>query len=308
MNRKNRIILLLMLIVVVLLVVYLLIKPLQRKSEEPIGDSRKESKEGDVFNEDVSGLVAEKDFLHSYRCIVHSPFGFAFDNDTVDDFVLERRQYVLSYCGQKNVANWVAWQLNPSWLGSESRFGGNFITDTSLPDHFYRVTHQTYTNSGFDRGHIVRSKERTLNAEDNRTTFLLTNILPKTPDLNRGVWLRFEDYYLSKVENQGLNMYVVSGGIFSENFETLNNEGNVAIPDSCYKIVLITHHKELNPEIMIRDFKAIAVAMPNIQGIRRTPWREFATTISAIEKSTGYVFFGLLPDSISNVIKNFRYY
>jgi endonuclease G, mitochondrial len=38
------------------------------------------------------------------------------------------------------------------------------------------------------------SEERTATVDDNKSTFLLTNILPQKPDLNQGVWLKFEIY------------------------------------------------------------------------------------------------------------------
>ena len=39
-----------------------------------------------------------------------------------------------------------------------------------------------------------KRKERTRSPEDNRATFLLTNILPQTHDLNGGPWLRLEEH------------------------------------------------------------------------------------------------------------------
>ena len=129
---------------------------------------------------------------------VHVALGVPVDCDTTDDLIIIRKQYVLSYNKNKNVANWVAWNLNEDWFGDVPRYKGKFKTDTSLPEDCYHVRHEDYSNSGYDRGHMVRSEERTKSKEDNLTTFFLTNILPQTPDLNQGVWLNLE-YYCEKL-------------------------------------------------------------------------------------------------------------
>ncbi|MDD3875715.1 MAG: DNA/RNA non-specific endonuclease [Bacteroidales bacterium] len=254
----------------------------------------------------TSGLLANPKYVYKNRQNIHCPYGYPMDGDTTDDYILEKEQYVLSYSAEKNQANWVAWTLDRNWIGEEDRYDGRFISDTTLPTHFYRTTHDDYTNSGYDRGHIVRSKERTLNTRDNKATFLLTNVMPQTPDLNRGVWLRFEDYYLNRVIDEGKRIFLIAGGIYNNN-TTLNNKGQIAIPDSCFKIALFTSHYNLNDNLSITDFQSIAVKMPNIEGIRRTPWQHYITTIDAIQNSTGYDFFMLLPDNIENVIESDKF-
>ncbi len=250
---------------------------------------------------DTTATVLTNEHFYQYhnRNSIHNPFGYPADSDTTDDYVLEKPQFTISYCSKKNVPNWVAWQLNASWVGNEDRFDGKFIADNTLPASFYKVKHSDYTNSGFDRGHLVRSKERTRNSEDNKATFLLTNVIPQTADLNRGVWLRFEDYYLNKALKENKNMYIVAGGIFKSN-KTLLNKGLVAIPDSCFKIVAFTPKTSIQTISAIEDFEMVAIAMPNVKGIKNDNWQKYITTIDKIEHSTGYDFFILLPDSIEN--------
>ena len=105
--------------------------------------------------------------------------------DDSNAYIIDRPQYVVSYCGVLNLPNYAAYELTINDFGSAKRYNGNFITDTTLPKNFYRVKHSDYTNSGYDRGHLVRSNDRTINPEDNKSTFYLTNIIPQTPDLNR---------------------------------------------------------------------------------------------------------------------------
>jgi DNA/RNA endonuclease G (NUC1) len=229
-------------------------------------------------------------YLYDHRSSTHAPFGYPQDNDTLDDFIIEKSQYILSYCGEKNSPNWVAWELNASWLGDVPRKTGRFLIEPNLPDGYYQVTHDDYTHSGYDRGHLVRSKERTKTIEDNISTFEMGNIVPQTPDLNRGVWLRFEDYCLDKAIKEQKNMYIVAGGIFRDTI-TLKSEGKVVIPDSCFKIVLFS--EETDPaRINFDQLETISVAMPNTAGIRGDAWEKYETTVGRIEQSTGYRFFG----------------
>ncbi len=97
---------------------------------------------------------------------INVSLGLPKDSDSSDDFLIYRSQYVLSYNYTRSVANWVSWGLNAKWYGKAGRYNGRFLTDNSLPTDFYRVSHSDYTGSGYDRGHLVRSEERTKNAKD----------------------------------------------------------------------------------------------------------------------------------------------
>ena len=231
---------------------------------------------------------------------VHLALGVPVDNDDSDDYIITRHQYALSYNKNLNVANWVSWELNASWYGDVPRYSGNFLQDTLLPDGYYRVKHTDYTNSGFDRGHMVRSEERTTTAEDNKSTFYMTNILPQTPDLNQGVWLRLEYHLEDLCKKENKQLFVIAGGIF----HTKNKINNTAtIPDSCFKIVVVLDKGQTLEDIN-EDTQVIAVVMPNIAGVRRANWETYRTTINRIENSTGYIFLSRVNEKVSKQLKN----
>lgn len=226
--------------------------------------------------------------------------GVPADRDSTDDYIIIRPQYVLSYNPLRNVPNWVSWNLDSSWFGDASRYRGAFIADTTLPDSFYRVRHSDYTGSGYDRGHMVRSEERTRNTEDNKSTFILSNILPQRPDLNRGVWLNLEYFCEDLCKNQKKELFIIAGGIF----RTENRiKEKIAIPDSCFKIIVVLNEGD-SVESVTDTTSVIAVVMPNVNGIRNIPWSNYLTTVRRIESSTGYDFLSNVSNSVQEIIEN----
>lgn len=109
-----------------------------------------------------------------------------------NQYLTQRPQYAVMYDRSLGTPAWVAWHLGLADLGSTPR--GEFAPDTNLPVGYHRVRPDDYTNSGYDRGHLIPSGDRTAIEVDNDATFLMTNILPQTPDSNQGVWADLEIY------------------------------------------------------------------------------------------------------------------
>ena len=74
-------------------------------------------------------------------------------------------------------------------VGSSGR--SNFIPDTTLPFGFYQVLTTDYSGSGYDRGHMCPSADRTVTVADNQQVFYMSNMVPHAPDNNQGVWDKF---------------------------------------------------------------------------------------------------------------------
>ncbi|MBX2984934.1 MAG: DNA/RNA non-specific endonuclease [Bacteroidia bacterium] len=231
---------------------------------------------------------------------IHVLWGTPYDADTSNDYLIFRAQYALSYNRFKGVPNWASWELDDTWYGTAGRFKGNFITDYTLPDSFYKPTHNDYTGTGYDRGHVVQSHERSRSPEDNKATFWMSNVMPQTPDLNRGVWLKFENFCKTLCLDSGYKLLIVAGGVYHSN-TTLNKLGKVAIPDSCFKIVIASKNSLDNIDSSTAVY---AVMMPNIQGIRKDAWQRYRTSIKQIEHSTGYNFFSEIPENLQNYLEN----
>lgn len=232
---------------------------------------------------------------------LHVALGIPVKANNDDCITIRREQYVVGYNTEKNNPDWVSWNLSDYWYGDEPRHKGQFMPDTELPRGVYRVTHRDYTGSGFDRGHMVRSEERTRNREDNQSTFFTTNLLPQYHELNAGPWLRLEELCEFLCKRRKKELYVIAGPIYKEDMGLIGN--GVVVPSHCFKIIVMLE-KGQGLSSINENTKVISVIMPNSREIERDNWRDYETTVSEIEKQTGYDFLNKVPKEIQNKIES----
>jgi endonuclease G, mitochondrial len=237
--------------------------------------------------------------------VMGNPSGATKDRNNLDNYLIERPQYSLSYSSKKGLPNWVAWELDASWIGDSGR-AGKFSPDDELPEGWYRVKPSDYTGSGFDRGHMTNSEDRSRTVEDNVTTFLMTNIIPQAPDNNRGVWVNLENY-CRQLAKSGKQLYIISGGhgqggIGEKGVRATVGNGKVVVPAVTWKVILVLDKPGTGVAGVDRNTRSIAVIIPNKQGIKSDPWQQYITSVAEVQKLTGYKFFTNIPAEIRTSI------
>jgi DNA/RNA endonuclease G (NUC1) len=81
----------------------------------------------------------------------------------------------------------------PSARFTQNRDGG--VLQNLLRANGYSLpSHNDYTRSGYDRGHMAPNGDFNDTTENARLTFFIANIWPQTPELNRVVWLAAENH------------------------------------------------------------------------------------------------------------------
>jgi DNA/RNA endonuclease G (NUC1) len=143
----------------------------------------------------------------------------------------------LDYNDNRGLPNWASWDLTTNDIGSSGR--SNFSQDTNLPPNFYRVGTGEYSGSGYDRGHLCPSADRTITTNYNDLVFLMSNMMPQTSDNNSGVWGNFEGYCRSLCQSTNNYELLIICGPSGFTGAKVNTNGYVWIPQYTWKIVVV---------------------------------------------------------------------
>jgi len=119
--------------------------------------------------------------------------------------------------------------------GNCSRAGFKFKNDTKIP----MATDKDYAGSGFDMGHLANAADFAFDCVKDEKTFRFYNCLPQYPNLNRGIWKKWETQI--RQESQTDSLLVICGGVFSN--KKIGN--NVYVPDYCWKVVVSLSTKKV---------------------------------------------------------------
>jgi len=231
--------------------------------------------------------------------IFGNPSGATPDVANENNYLMPKPQYTLSYNRMKGTANWVGWRLASNWIGSTPR-QDNFRPDTSLPNGWYQVTSQDYSGSGYDRGHMCPSGDRTNSVENNSATFLMTNMVPQLAANNQGPWEDFESYCRT-LASQGNELYIFSGPVGS--LGTIA-QGRVTIPEYTWKVVLVLPNGDNDVSRVTKATRTIGIIVPNFGPLDiNAPWRNFRVSVDQVERLTDYDFFNVLPKLTQETIE-----
>ncbi|MCD7034253.1 DNA/RNA non-specific endonuclease [Metabacillus sp. GX 13764] len=221
------------------------------------------------------------------------------------DYLMTKSQYDLSYNNSKHIPNWVSWHLDSADEGSTAR-QDTFREDTSLPAGWYQVQETEFSGSGFDRGHMCPSADRTASVTDNSATFLMTNMIPQAPKNNQITWANLENYSRS-LADAGNELYIISGGYGtggtgSNGYKTTVGNG-VAVPAKTWKVIVVLPKGTNDVSRVSTSTRVIAVVMPNDQTASSKPWSSYRVSVDSIEAMTGYNFLSAVPASVQNAIE-----
>lgn len=238
----------------------------------------------------------------------NSEFGEPVDGDASDDFIVRRAQYTSSYNRNRGTPNWVSYDLDTTHIGTLDRCDC-FTFDPALPSDFPRYNTADYTGvaaiNGYsiDRGHLVRSFDRTTGSLDNATTFYFSNIIPQASDLNQGPWAVLESNLGDSARFGKREVYIIAGVAGEKG--TVKNEGKITIPAKVWKVaVLMPRDNGLANVDDYTDVNVIAVIMPNDPGVRSVDWKAYQTTVDKVEELSGYDLLAKLEDQIEILVES----
>lgn len=255
----------------------------------------------------LAGLFSAATFLAGYakigvqhQMVLGNPSNSITDASNHVNYLIQRDQYALDYNDLRGVPNWVSWNLTAEDVGGSGR-SPVFFADPDLPPTFYAVQPTDYQGSGYDRGHMCPSADRTVSRADNDFTFYMSNMVPQAPDNNQGVWANFESYCRT-LAAQGFEVLIISGpGGFAGSTVP---SGAADIPGFVWKVV-VAAPVGATPILDRIDAgtRVIAIKIPNIAGVRNDPWQNYVTSAAQIEADTGLQFFTALPGALAHALR-----
>jgi len=199
--------------------------------------------------------------------------------------VVEHTYYSLSYLEEHEQAEWVHYKLNSTMLKGEIPRKKNYTIDRKVSTGSAKTS--DYTNSGFDRGHLVPAADMKMDFTSVKEAAYMSNISPQKPKFNNGVWSRLEKRIRLRAKKSEL--YITTGGVLSPADLKKIGKNNVSVPDQFYKIIYD-----------VKNQKMFAYLMPN----KKIESREkYVVTVDSIETLTGIDFFADLSDDLEDKLE-----
>jgi endonuclease G len=136
-------------------------------------------------------------------------------------------------------------------------------------------------------GHIASNADMSWDPMVARESFILSNIAPQLPSLNRGIWRQLETAVRAWAFSSGGTVTVYAGSIYNINTDQRIGSNRVVVPNAFYKIVINNQTEQ-----------SLAFVFPHRNGLGND-LRMFQTTVSEVERRTGIRF--PVPDNPNQV-------
>lgn len=250
---------------------------------------------------------------------VKTLYGKPMTSNTMLRIYSNNDQYGINYSVlwdiDKKAQRWSAYQMFKG-MKSSAGLSSSFTEDPTLP-FSYRVkdSHNFYSGSGFDRGHICPNADRQYSKEANQQTYYYTNMQPQYHMFNAGPrlpsgeqdwsrkspWLRLEEKVRAWAKATDVDtLYVVKGGTIEDD-QLLKSQprikGEMPVPGYFF-VALLVKNRQAQP------YRAIGFLIPHDKADHADdPLSNYAINIRQLEEETGFDFFCNLPDDVENHIE-----
>jgi endonuclease G len=225
--------------------------------------------------------------LDPAQCAQHTPWG----QPTVtkpDAALICRQGYFLYHDNVAHIPAWVAWDVTPEHVNGCVARTNAFAADASLPKG-KSATPADYAGSGYDQGHLANDAHQSWDLAVEKESFLMTNMSPQLPGLNRGIWKLLETATGAWVFSRQHTLIVYAGNIYDTAKDKKIGANGVDVPSSLYKIVIDKNTNEV-----------LAFLFPHKEN-QGNDLTVVQVTVADIEKASGITF--PLPPGASKTAK-----
>lgn len=206
--------------------------------------------------------------------------------------LLINRAYTVGYEEARRNPAWSAYPLPAEVLPQRFPRPSRFRVDTRTRA---AVRHDDYTGSGYDRGHLAPNYAiaTRFGSAAQEETFLMTNVMPQTPNLNQGPWRALEATLADRTAPAAKEIWVVVGPVYAGSTSRLRS-GSV-IPTACFMV--IADETPNGPR-----FQAFLAPQ---SASRQADFRSFLVSVQAVERATGLDFHHELPDDLEVALEKY---
>lgn len=183
-------------------------------------------------------------FLGLIMCAAVWPFSPQRIDESDSLIFLQKNGYIIYYNIDRQIPALVAWNLTKKHLGRWHRPANvSFRQDVNCPKP--RAKAQSYVNSGYQRGHLCPSADRSADNVQMRATFIMSNVAPMTPQLNTIQWAQAEDYSRCLVR-YGHECHLMAGAFLSDSAKLLSMSSMIHVPDSFFRACIVHDAPQLS--------------------------------------------------------------
>jgi endonuclease G len=231
--------------------------------------------------------------------LLGNPSGATSDPANATNYLLIHPQYATGYNATRGIPVWTSWHVGRPDLTKAAPRQDDFRADPALPRQFYQVSPQSYSGSGFDKGHNCPSGDRTASLDDNSATFLMSNMVPQAPQNNQQTWGNLEEYTRAQVV-KGQEAYVLMGsygrgGTGKNGPASTIDQGRVTVPARIWKVVVFLPEGAGDlKRIVAGQARVLAIDTPNDNSIS-PDWQQYLTSVDKIEAASGLDILSALP-------------
>lgn len=205
---------------------------------------------------------------------------------------LKNEAYLVGYDESNHNPAWVAFRLFENDIEAISPRPDRFQSDSRT---LSKVSPDDYKNTGYDRGHMAPNYAiaRCYGKNAQIETFLMSNIVPQLPKLNREIWKFLEHREIKRMAQRLGEIWIITGPIYYNDSESYL-PSKIRIPDAFYNIVI--------DEIEGKGLRALAFIIPQ-KATGKNSLTQYLTSIDHIEYHTGINFFSDLPHDVQNQLE-----
>lgn len=215
--------------------------------------------------------------LQPQQCAQHVPYGQPMASKP-DATLLCRPGYFLYHDNQAKIPAWGAWRITPETVNGCWPRTNAFTADQYLGDKSARP--DDYAGTGYDKGHLANDAHQSWDEMVEYESFLMSNMMPQLPGLNRGIWKLLETASGAWAYSRNTTIIVYSGPIYVVGDPTIG-ASKVNIPRGFYKIIIDQ-----------RTGDTLAFVFPHAEN-QGNDLTKVQTSVANIEQLTGIQF--LIP-------------